>query len=336
MSSFEDKVRAVLADLGEDEDFVEAVKDQLDFSELAAEALQDEEVKEAAKKAVLGIVKTLFEEDDVDDFRQAVVEQLDYNEMAQWATQDETVLSALREAVIAEVKRAIDDQDSWVDDAITDAVSEHLDVAGMVKALVAGDPDVQKKSADSVRAELIRRFDEYDFDDDDFSDGIDFPAETKALVAERDPKLLEVIRALIIKQYDPEGEVELTEEEREAIWQALGIPTLLSGLMQDHELRLKLDEKLRELVDSEIEELGRGQSQQISQTILDSEAFKAAIDRVISAVQSSGKVEEFARGVVERALREDHHFQTSVMGQVQEAIASRLAAKLVEAAFGRQ
>ena len=53
MASFNDKVRQILEDLGEDDDFVQVVKDKIDYAEVVEEALQDDGVKRSLKKRSL-------------------------------------------------------------------------------------------------------------------------------------------------------------------------------------------------------------------------------------------------------------------------------------------
>jgi len=332
MASFNEKVREILDGLENDDDFVREVRNKIDFTEAIDEAMQDDGVKRAVKKAIISALKAWLEDDESTSIQDVVSEQVDLGNLVKEALQDEEIQTSLRKAVTGELKRAIDDNDDWVSDAIAEALHEEVDIKAIFRESMSKDEGLRAKLNEHVIAAFKSAIEEYELDSDDISESVDFTAQAKALIQTNDPQIIGAISQLILD--DIKGWNELTEEESEKIHAGLGISDLLQRLLENPEFKQLLDEKLRESVKDEINNLGQSQSDEIARSILDSPMFKTTIERVISDAGSSGKVEEFAKAVVERTLRENRRFHETVLEQVQQALAARLASGLVKSAFG--
>ncbi len=331
-TSFNDKVKEILEGLGDDDDFVEAVKAEINYGEIVAEAMQDDRLKRVLKEAAIKAVKDLIEDENDDSLTDAVRDKVDFGELVAEALKDEELHGILVQAVVDEIKEAIDEGDNWFSEALSEAVQEEVDVKKMVAKGFKEDGDLRKKVLDQILEKLVDYIDELEVDNDDVAEAVDFKAQAKALIEARDPELMKAITDLLIKDVDSwDG---LNDDQRASIWEGLGVAGLVNGFLEDSKLRTKLDKKLRDLVESGIGQIGKGQTDSIVQTILAAPTFQGAVDRVISDMNSLGRMQDFAKGVVERALRESPQFQEMVLDKVKEAMAAKVADSVVRGAFG--
>lgn len=123
MGKLEDNVRNIIKDLGEDEDFMEAVKENLDYADLIKEAVEDKEVKTSVAKAVKDAVKNIIEDEDNDTIQDAVNDNFDATDLVKESLQDPEVKNDITEVVKSAILKIIKDDNS---DIIQDTAKDVL------------------------------------------------------------------------------------------------------------------------------------------------------------------------------------------------------------------
>jgi hypothetical protein len=332
--NFGDKVSEILEGLGEDEDFVQAVKDHIDYAALVKEVLQEEGVKRSMKKAAADTLKRIFEDEDESDgsFRAAVRDEIDFAALVREALADQSLRSVLVKAVADEIKGVAEEGDNWFSEALRAAVEAEVDIKAIAKGLLKEDPGLRKKLVEQVTELVAEELDRLDSTEVGLLESVDFAAEAKALFDARDPKVMAAIAGFIVRDF--ESATGLDQEERAAVWEALGVKTVVDRVLSEDKIRVRMEKKLRDQVEAEVSNIGKARSEAIAKAVMESPTFASVVDRLVSDM-GSGRVQEFARSVVERALRESKDFQALIFAKVQESVAGKVAAQIVEGAFGR-
>lgn len=331
--SFEDKVREILDGLEDEDDFVDAVREQLNYKELVAEVIKDPSVKDMIKKAITAAVKKELDEDENENFIDAIREEIDYTAAVKEALADEKTKEVIRAAVLKGIKDAVAESGGWFDEALQEATQEAINVAEIVKEASKKDNDVRAAIIAAIKEKIAEQFKNGEVDiDDSISEAIDFEEEVRVLMGAQNPELKAAVLEMILRSV--RGMNDLNDDEVEEIMKAIDISGNVRQMLSDPETHRKLLEKIRSLVEAEIESLGNRRSEGVVSSIVDSQTFKDTLDRVVQEMSRSGRVEEFCRGVVEKALKESGRFQSIIFDQIGTAVASRLAGTIVKNAFG--
>lgn len=147
------------------------------------------------------------------------------------------------------------------DNKLKDALREGISLEEIVREILQEDNSFRtalKKKISETLAEIVNRIDEFDFDGETFEDlikiHIDFRQMIETLI-DSDSEVKQAIRDKV-KKVLIEGLENLTEEDLpdwENILEVLGINDIIKRISQDVEFQSDFSQKIRELLDSDIE-----------------------------------------------------------------------------------
>lgn len=335
MSKFEDKVKEVLDGLEGDDDFVEAVRDAIDYPEVVSEAFQDDATKKSIKELVITTIKDVLDDSDSsisENLCDAVREEIDISAATVEALKDETVKEAIKKAIIEVINADLEDSDTAISEALCDAVRDEIDVKEIVKDILEKDAKVKDALVEMVAKE-IEELPENQNVEEAVWDSLKLEKELGALLKAGDERIKAAIAKMLAEVIENIRGENLGNDELEKIIEALEIQQRTKRLVADPVISQDIDKHLLESIERKIEVIGDDQAEEIAAAVTNSPTFKEAVESAVRAASAGGKLEDFARGVVERVLKENRRFSDTVLEQVGQALSARIADGIIKTAF---
>ncbi len=335
MPTLEEQVRKVIADLGEDDDFIGTVKDEINLGELVRDELENsDQVKEALTSLVLKAIRD-YDPDEDSGITEAIQEHLDYDELVKSAMEDEAVRTALLHVVRECAEKFSPEDEDTGGNSLSQRVGDALLTDEKIGEYLDGNDDVLaavREKVTEIAKETIRDLDDEDVTDR-IRDAVVFDDATiKSVCAE--PEIQQAItvraRGLITGALE---DLELDEDEAKTAMDALDISGAIRRLLQNREeFQTLVDETAENAVKSWLDRASRDTSL-FKELLAKNDAFQRRVDVTIDRVLASDEGREYFDGLVKRVLG-SREAQDAVLNRLADLMVRRLGDVLFQSATG--
>ncbi len=315
-TSFLEAVKKILEDLPENNDFTQAVWDELDFEPFIKEALKSEEVKEKIMKAVAKVIE------DSDKIEEILSDENDTTldeEIANVLEDNEDLRAAVKQAVTKSLKEGSTITE-YLDsnfDAIAERVLEDYDFDPDVKDALKDNADVKAAIAESIKSYF-----DYDANSDKINEiigallgKIDLSTYVEKL-AEKNPeikrKVDDAIMAAINNNIALADSVERSIEDGD-------ISTLVTSVISaDPQMKTKVQECIQRTLEQ------TGALDTVVQRQVEQMDLTEPIGKIISADVIGSPVQRKIREGVEQAIASMNFDNPKIQGAIEAAFLTKL------------
>ena len=235
MASFEEKILEVLSSLNDDDDFLDAVKENIQIDSFVKDAIdQNEKVKKNLMDLLISYIKDIDLSDyEIDDQITEAINIKDFVES------DEKIAEAVKEKARQLTKEEIEIWES--DSGVADTIKDELVVKIKTVNEIIKEDDIQKKLREKIKELItneINLWGSNDQDDDDF-DTLMEPIRESLTISDslaqeivQDPETQRIFEEKI-KQLTADTIENLAEEKETSIKEMISEDRVLNGIISN-------------------------------------------------------------------------------------------------------
>lgn len=328
----EKEIADVVSGLEDNEDIVGAIIENVQFGEIAKDAV-GEDGDNAIKTAAFALVQKIIADHDIendDSSRDDVLGQVDFKKLADEALESPDLKAKLTKKVTVYIKKYIDGGDA--DDALNEVTAVDSDDIRRIlgkEGIAEVDAATRKLILDHVAGRELTEDDTNEVDD------VAFSTSRITELTESDDEVKAAGRQKVLDYFAGLDAADL--DILDALRQSLFTEENLSSIIESE--KHTIEPKLRSAVSTAVEGLTSNEATStIKSRLLQSEGFSKAIDLSMQRLADTGRLDEVVLASVEKLMSDDSRggMRSQLAEKIGDRFVERVAGKFVQLMFTPQ